>query len=606
MVPAGYNIGGRWPYKTGVTLPAPSTQARLGRALLHPRFPWVLALVAFVVHVPGLGAGYLVDDHTHRWFARGMTIPGGPRGLWDLYRFADGGEGVRRAVDSGLHPWWTAPGLKLSFFRPVASLLRVSEEALFGNVPLLCHLVSTLLFVATALAVLRLFRLWIGGAAASLGALLFVLDDAHASTVTWIAARHSLLATLFVVLALEAHLRARGEGRVSLASGALFFTGLASSESALSGLAYFAAIALFYDARPARERARALAPAAAATLVWAGCYVALDHGSAASAYYVDPLHSPLRFARAAALRAPTLALAQLFGPPSEVASMAPSAGVALAALGALFLATFSWLTLRRLPDRPRVLSLLVAFVLALAPACGTNSDDRLLLLPGIAAFGLLASWGRRAAGPAPSLPLRLAAAVGVFVHIVLAVLLLPARTLTMASMLSGIVDRGSASLPGDPAIFTQELVVLSSPDGLLPSSMLVKRMVAGGPAPRTGRILTTSPATPATLSRVAPSVLEIRSDGGMMRDPFIGAVRPRLFDAGERVELRGLTILVLSVRDGYPTAIRFSFAEGSLDDGTRRFATWKDHGFAEVSLPAVGGALTLPTLDFAEELSWTK
>jgi hypothetical protein len=580
-----------------------SASNRLRRALVHPRFAWVLGLIAFLAHAPGLGAGYLIDDHVHRYFAHGGAVPGGPRGPWDLYRFADGGAGVRSAIDAGLHPWWTSPALKLAFFRPVTSLLRIAEEAVFGDYAIFCHLVSSLLFVATTLAVLALFRRWIGGAAASLGALLFAIDDAHATAVTWTAARHAVLGTLFVVLALHAYLRARDEGRSSIASGALFFLGLASSESALSGLAFFGALALFDDTRPWRQRIGSLAPASVAVLTWVGFYRALDQGARGSAFYVDPLASPRHFLELLTTRAPALMLAQLFAPPAEVASMSPSAAPAIAVFGAAFFAVFAWLSLRALPERAKVVSLLVAFVLALVPACGTNGEDRLLVLPGVAAFGLLALWARHAARPKPSLALRAAAGVGVLVHVIMALLLLPVRSHAMASMLARMVDRGSASVPPENTGHAEELVILSAPDSILPTSMFIQRSLQGKPA-RFGRLLTTSPATPATLTRLGDSVFEIHCEGGMMHDPFLGALRPGLFVAGERVEVPGVTYEVLAVRDaGYPTAIRFSFAGNALVDGSRRFLTWRDHAFAEVTLPPVGGSLELPALDLAKELA---
>lgn len=582
-----------------------SVSSRLRRALVHPRFPSVLGLIAFLAHAPGLGAGYLVDDHVHRYLARGETIPGGARGPWDLYRFTDGGAGFRSAIDSGLHPWWTDPALKLSFFRPVTSLLRVAEEAVFGDHAIFCHLVSSLLFVATTLAVLALFRRWIGGAAASLGALLFAIDDAHATPVTWIASRHAVLATLFVVLALYAYLRARDERRISIASGALFFLGLASSEAALSGLAFFGALALFGDERPWRQRIASLVPASIAVLVWIGFYRALGHGSKASAFYIDPLASPLQFLEVLPTRAPVLMLAQFFGPPAEAASMAPAAVPVIAVLGAAFFAVFAWLSLRILPERSTVVALLVAFVLALVPACGTNGEDRLLVLPGVAAFGLLALWARHAARPNPSLALRAAAGVGVLVHLIVAPLLLPVRSYVVASMLGGLVERGSASVPPESTGPAGELIVLSAPDGLLPTSMFLQRYFQGKPL-RFGRLLITSPVTPATLRRLSDSVFEIHCEGGMMNDPFLGALRPAPFVAGERVATRGVTYEVLAVRDaGYPTAIRFSFAEGALSDGSRRFLAWRDHAFVEVTLPPVGGSLELPAIDFSKELAWS-
>ena len=90
-----------------------------------------------------------------------------------------------------------------------------------------------------------------------------------------------------------------------------------------------------------------------------------------------------------------------------------------------------------------------------------------------------------------------------------------------------------------------------------------------------------------------------------MHDPFVGAVRSDMFRAGEICELPGVKIEVVAVREGgFPTVLRFSFTEGSLDEGTSRFATWQDHRFAEVNVPAVGSTIELPALDFAKELAF--
>jgi hypothetical protein len=106
------------------------------------------------------------------------------------------------------------------------------------------------------------------------------------------------------------------------------------------------------------------------------------------------------------------------------------------------------------------------------------------------------------------------------------------------------------------------------------------------------------------LTRLDDAVFEIHCEGGMMRDPFLDVVRPGRFVAGQRVDLPGVTYEVLAVRDGgYPTAIRFSFAAKPLVNGSRRFLIWRDHGFAEVTLPPVGGSLELPAVDFSKELA---
>lgn len=575
---------------------------RLKAWLLHPRFSWFLAIVAFLVHTPTLRVGYLIDDLPHRYFAQGHPMPGGPRGFWDLYRFADGGPGTREALELGIHPWWADPGIKLAFFRPVTSTLRYLEEVVFGAHAIGPHLVSCLLFVGLTLAVLQLFREWIGGAAASLAALLFAIDDAHATTVVWIAARHTMLATLFVVLGLTAFLRARKQGVASPAAAVFFALGLASSEAALGGLAYFAALAFVPAPRAdVAGRVRALAPIAAVTLVWMVLYVTLGYGARGSAFYVDPATSPGAFLQVAFLRAPVLALAQLFVPPAEVASMVPHLLSTLAITGAILVTGFIALSVRVL-GATRVIPLAFAFLVSLVPACGTSPDDRLLVLPGVAAFGLLGLWARHLAHRPPSLGKKLAIAAGTLVHVVFAVVLLPARALFFGAMFGAVLTRGEASFPRDDAFTRQDLIIVTAPDGLLPGNMGLIRILASGPIPLSTRILVGSPASPATVTRTAEDTLEISVEGGSMLDPFVRAYTSQPFRAGQRVDLRALSIEVLAVRDGHPTAYRFVFHRG-ISAERQRFVAWKGHGFEQIAIPPVGESIVLPAVIFDDVLA---
>lgn len=586
---------------------------RARAVLAHPRLVRAVMVVALLLHAPSLGSGYVVDDHTHRFFARGNTIPGGPRGVWDTYRFADGGDGVRRAISEGLHPWWTSPTLKLAFLRPVASLLRFVEEALFGAYPALVHLVSIALFVATCALLLAALRRWIGGAAAGLGALLFALDDAHATTVSWIAARHALLAAFGAVLALFLVLRARDLGKSTMGASAALLFALLSSEAALGVLPMLAVVFLVEDDRPARARAKAAAPLVAAVAVWLALYVALGCGASSSAYYVDPVRSPSAFLRVASVRLPSLAAAQLFFPPAEVGSMQPALATKVALLGACALVLLGVLSYRT-RERRRALALYVAFVLALVPACGTNSDDRLLMVAGIPAFALLGVLGRgaygalRAGGRSRRRALAFFAGVGL-VHVVMALLLVVPRSLAFSSMMSSFVRRGADTLYAFEAPEAHDVLLVTSPDGLLPTSMYVSRRNAGLPVARSTRILATSPRGVVTVRRIDDRTLRIEASGGMMHDPFVGAVRDAPFRGGDELAAGAIVVRVVrtSPAEGL-VAIDVTYAR-SLDAPDLVPVTWRREGpggrpgYVRFALPRVGEAAPLEPIDFTEALT---
>jgi hypothetical protein len=586
--------------------------AKIRDLLVHPKFTWVLAILAFLMQAPSLGAGYLIDDHAHRYFARGGTIPGGPRGVWDLYRFADGSPDVQKAIDLGVHAWWVDPHLKLAFFRPVTSMLRVVEERLFGDHAFFPHLISCLLFVATVLAVHAVFRRWIGGAAASLGALLFALDDTHAITVTWLAARHSLIALAACALSLAFFLRARDERKLSLGSGIWLLIALFSSEATLSILPFFLAVVVVEDSRAIKDRMMALVPIISAAVIWFVTYKALGYGSQASGYYIDPGRSPIRFIAAMAIRLPALAGGQLFFPPAEISSSLPALAPKFALFGLLLLG-IAFFAAWKSRERKRAVALWVVFVVSLIPACGTTADDRLLMIPGVAAMGLIAvvcrsAYHARGSTGRLSWPSRLVFGGVAVVHVGMALLLSPIQMAFFVKALGGIVDRGAQSLYAFDHPEQHDLLVMTSPDGLLPSSMFLSRMNAHLPVARSSRVLATSPAGVVTLTRIDATSFSLTATKGMMQDPFVTAVRPGLFQIGDKVELPLFTVTVVhATPEGFPTSLLYVFRQ-SLNEPNFVFTCWHNQsanqqgGYRTFTLPKVGESMSLEAIDFQKVL----
>ncbi|WAS96663.1 hypothetical protein [Nannocystis punicea] len=144
--------------------------------------------------------------------------------------------------------------------------------------------------------------------------LLFAVDDAHAASVGWIAARHGLIGAVFGVLALLAHHHWRARGwtvGVVVGPGALAL-GLLAPESALACLGYLAAYALVLErAEGWRARVRTLAPYALVVVAWYAAYRAFGHGAQGCGMYLDPAADPLAFAVSALLHVPLLLMAQL-------------------------------------------------------------------------------------------------------------------------------------------------------------------------------------------------------------------------------------------------------------------------------------------------------
>jgi hypothetical protein len=100
-------------------------------------------------------------------------------------------------------------------YRPITSQLFALEWALGGGHPLVFHLVSVLLAVATALAVWRLAIQVLPPLPAMLVGALFAVHPVHVEAVANVVGQAELLATLFGLLAVERYVTWRAEGALS-------------------------------------------------------------------------------------------------------------------------------------------------------------------------------------------------------------------------------------------------------------------------------------------------------------------------------------------------------------------------------------------------------
>jgi hypothetical protein len=102
-------------------------------------------------------------------------------------------------------------------YRPITSQLFTLEWAVGDGSPLVFHLVSVLLAVATALAFWRLAVRLLPPLAAVLVASLFAVHPVHVESVANVVGQAELLAALFALLALERYIAWRAEGTLSAA-----------------------------------------------------------------------------------------------------------------------------------------------------------------------------------------------------------------------------------------------------------------------------------------------------------------------------------------------------------------------------------------------------
>lgn len=608
--------------------PAPRGSGRLPRWLGSRWLVWVAVALGVALTLPSAWLGRSTDDYVQQ--LRLGHNPGALRGFdpapLDLFTFASGAPAQRRALmDEGVFSWWTPPGFRLAFWRPLSAATHVLDDALWPHSPALAHLHSVAWFALLLVVVGALYRrLWAGlypravtRWLAGLALLLYALDDAHGPTVGFLANRNALVAAVFSFAALLAHDRwRRAAWRPGAALGPLLFgAGLLAGESSLAILAYLGAYVLLLDPAPTLwRRARATAAWAAVAVAWYAAYKLQGYGTLGSGVYLDPAANPAAYASAAATRVPVLLLGQQALPwsdlwllwPPDIAHFVLSLAVSVLLTGLWLL----WPVLRR--DRVVAFWALGGFVAAL-PIAATFPADRLLIFVGVGGMGQVAAvlalvFTRGERGfprrftwtdqkPWWQLNMATTALALVTIHLLISPIMLPIRARTMAT-----VDDSQALLddlvPRTPDVAAQDLVVVSAPTDGLVSYLPIRRAAQGTPRPAHLRLLSTGLAAADVRRPNARTLIISRPAGFLETEPermLRAASLP--FTTGERVEVPGLAVDVLAVtEDGRPRDVRFSF-DHALDDPRYRWVAWQGISFAPWTPPAVGAEATLAAVD---------
>lgn len=593
-----------------------SLSAWLGSVVTSKRLLLWICLVSFVLMIPALGAGFMLDDYPHRLtFWPQFRIPGGPLGDWDLFRFQGPDRSYfRHHLDQGMWPWWTTPNLRLAFFRPLSSLHHALDYRLWPDAAWLMHLESLLLFCGIVLVLGKLYQKLLGVTlCAGLAVLMFAVDDAHSMVVMWIANRNALWAVLFGVLALFCFIRYR-EGTLPIGKvlGPLcFLLGLLSGETAVGAAAYLLAYVLWMEQGPLRKRLTRLTPYVLIGLIWAVTYKALGYGSAGSGMYVDPVSEPLHYAKTVMIRLPLLLLAQLGLPPADLFMQTPTAVLPIAAMIAtLGLGVCGFLGVRILRTDSQTAKTAVFFAtgmtLSLLPVCAVWPGDRLLLCSGLGAFGLLSQLltvlcSQRAVHTGAARRLRTLAVIAiVLVHIVLASALLPLRISFLAKTIGTTVPRAAETLPPSELFPGRTLVMVNAPDPLVAVYSVSYRFLQAQKLGDAIRLLSVVQRGELLITRTDEHTIILEPTEGFLHDPLSSVFRsPSLpMTVDQQITLSNMTATVLAISpQGTPTRVAFRF-QRVLEDSSYLWVIWNDRGFVPFPLPAIGQTQRLPAIDY--------
>jgi len=572
---------------------------RLAAVLCHPRLPWHLALLCVVLFAPALGIGWQFDDHFQRLMMIGaQDFPARPMEVFSSLR--GGPSTLRPLMESGLLPWWTSPSFRLAFFRPLSVLSMWIDYQLWPDRPVLMHLHSLLWCGAVVALATILYRRLLGVSVWSgLAGLLYAVDDAHAMPAAWLANRNALIAAFFGFACLLAHDRWRRSGWKAgmVVAPVLLAAGLAAGEMALATAGWLAAYTLFVERAPWRARLRAVTGHAAVLAGWAAIYRLSGFGTFGSDFYQDPVTRSIAFLGAFVVRAPVLLMGQwtplaadwgtfLSG---EAAAAFLVAGVAVTITLALLLAP--------LVRRDRVARFMASgMLISLLPIAAVSPANRLLLFVGFGAMGLMAllardvltgvasGWGWRAT----------VIALGIM-HLVIAPLASPLLAWSMKP-LGDPLGAAVATVPDDPAIAAQDLVLVNAPDYLyLVSHIRTLKLLEGKPSAKRIRVLGAG-TSPVSMTRSGPNALRVRLPDG----PYAGTLG-RLFRSsrdpihpGDRFDLEGLGIEVVDTNaEGDPVTVDYTFAV-PLEDPSLRWLRWSGEGYTPFAPPPPGRTIRLP------------
>ncbi|MEM7355650.1 MAG: hypothetical protein AAF657_32850 [Acidobacteriota bacterium] len=587
--------------------------------------PIALALLAMLLCSPSLFIGRIIDDDFHQLALTGNEqLPESARSPAELFAFI----GERWTLPPDGIPWWASEDLHLAFFRPLSGFSHWLDYQLWPDDPRWMHLQSILWLGLTVFAAATLFRrleapgaLWVGG----LSAVLFALDEAHALPTAWLANRNALLSMFFGLLALLAYHRGRSE---SWRPGAFFapvclLLAVLSGEAAVACGAYLLSYALFLDRGALRDRLTALVPCAGTGVIWYAAYKAMGYGTGGSATYIDPGSEPLRFLSAVVERGPVLLWAQFGFPPADLynfLSQAQAHRAWLAMVAGLALLGLLLVPLLRRDRLARFWTL--GLFLSVLPICSIIPSSRLLFYvslggAGLLARGLVAAWrhGERTtmwhwATRGLTVPL-------VLVHLILA----PMGVWTTAAnwvAMSRFFSKPAASLPNDPAVAMQQVVIVNAPSAFITAYAPVYQAVRGHTIPRFTTTLATS-LYAIEVHRPGPRTLRVRPLGGFIAprgsapveqqaQPFrFGYIfqamdtmyrAPEGFRVGQRIEQPGMVLEVTALTEGdRPLEVTFHF-DRPLEAPSWRWLQWENNEFAAWQPPAVGETVTLPAIDW--------
>lgn len=590
--------------------------ARLRSVAASPRTPWAALALALGLLAPTLRDGLRMDD---RWL-RAMSLgdprfPAMGRAPHRLFTFFDGPETLAFLRETGVNPWFADDEARLTFFRPLASLLHFAEFRLLAEATWAMHAVSLALYAALVVVVHRwLTRLLVlaaepsasarGRAVVGLATALYALDSNHALSAGWLAQRNSILAAIFGVLAIDAHDRAvrAHDRRAGMLAPLYVLLGLWSAEAGVATLFVLAAHGLTLTPREQRRGsfARYLAPLS----LWGAGYLAGGYGVRGTGMYLDLVREPVHAVSMALAHLPVLVSLDLGNQPADFWTFA-SSGQRAAIVGVALVLVFGFglLVVRRVRDDATHRFLALATVFALVPPCGTQPMGRLVLYSGVFLLPLVAGAFLDALDGVLELPRRgRLFARGVLVVVAMARLLLSppmlasgARAMVMFEQAFGTF---AASLPNVRADEGATALVLNAPDmGFFGYVRLIAFALGKSPPPT---FAVASGNRAVTVRGIDAHSFTLRSEGGFVRSATDSLTRSerRSLRLGDAFVSGPLTFTVTHLDEAGRADEARVTSSIALDDVRLRWFAWQGSALVPTAPPTNSEPRVFPAQSF--------
>lgn len=566
-----------------------------------------LALLGAGLMLGAVGPYRVLDDYVLALAARGEpTVVGLPTGHFDLFNFTSGEPASNRALrDQGvLLPWWASDDLKLTFFRPLSSLLHRLDQCAWADSPRLMYLHGIGWLGFAVFLVTCLYRRIEGQSSlASLAALLYAVDDTHGPVAAWLSNRNAAIATCFGVLSLLAHDRARRERHrwSAVLAPVYLLLALLAGEFGLGAMGYLVAYALFLDTDRRWRRMGSLAPHVLSLAIWGMVYHQSAAGTEASGMYLHPLQDGREFLSSLPGRLMSLLGAALGPIPSDLSVVDGAERAALwVGIGGCVLTVSVWSSWSDVMTDRRARFWLCGMLFAAVPVAASFPSDRLLLLVSVGAMALVArlilpafSPGLWSTTPRSRRGLGLAFAA---VHCILSPFALPVRAAQM-QVLGRSFEVATSYLDSVPDLAKRTVVVVSTPFDFYASHIQLERAWKRQPRPLHLYWLASTPSA-LQVRRLDANTLVMNRQGGFWSTPLERHYRAAKdpLGQGDSIRLSQLTARILSLtRDGRPESLSIQFDQ-PLESSSYVFVAWTGNRFEPLKFGPPGD-----TMDFRAE-----